>query len=52
MCIRDRPKALENTVKIAEMCNVEFEFGKTKLPHFDIDGDHFEYLKGLCERCV
>lgn len=44
------PKALENTVKIAEMCNVEFEFGKTKLPHFDIDGDHFEYLKGLCEK--
>lgn len=44
------PEAVENTVKIADMCNVEFEFGKTKLPHFDVpDGeDHFEYFKRLC----
>ena len=35
--------AIDNTEKIAEMCNVEFEFGKTKLPHFEVpDGeDHF-----------
>lgn len=44
------PEAVENTAKIAEMCNVEFEFGKTKLPQFDVpDGeDHFEYFKRLC----
>lgn len=40
------PEAIENTVKIADRCNVEFEFGKIKLPRFDIgDKDHFEYLK-------
>ena len=29
------PEAADNTAKIAQRCNVEFEFGKTKLPHFD-----------------
>ena len=43
-------EALENTVKIAEKCNVEFEFGKTKLPHFEVEGDHFEYLRYLCKK--
>ncbi len=28
------PESIENTVKIAERCNVEFEFGNTKLPRF------------------
>ena len=43
------PEAIENTVKIAERCNVEFEFGKIKLPLFDIgDRDHFEYFKNKC----
>ena len=43
------PEALENTLKIAERCNVEFEFGKIKLPRFDIgDRDHFEYFKEKC----
>ncbi len=42
--------AIENTAKIAEQCNVEFEFGKTKLPHFDVpEGqDHYEYFKAQC----
>ncbi len=30
------PEALENTVKIAQLCNVEFEFGKYHLPHFQL----------------
>ena len=44
------PEALENTNKIAEQCNLEFEFGKIKLPFFDIPGckDHFEYFKNEC----
>ena len=44
------PEACDNTVKIAEMCNVEFEFGNTKLPHFEVpDGqDHFEYFRNQC----
>ena len=43
------PSALENTVRIAEMCNLEFEFGKIKLPYFDIgERDHYEYFRDLC----
>ena len=43
------PEAIENTEKIAEKCNLEFEFGKIKLPKFDIgDRDHFEYFKEKC----
>ena len=42
-------EAVENTAKIAERCNVSFEFGKIKLPFFDTGGvDHFEYFKKLC----
>ena len=46
------PDAADNTVKIAEQCNVEFEFGQTKLPHFEVPGgqDHYEYLRGMCLR--
>ncbi len=43
------PNALANTVKVAERCNVTFEFGHTILPNFDTPDnmDHFEYLKKL-----
>ncbi len=41
-------EAISNTVKIAEKCDFEFEFGNTKLPFFDIgDKNHFEYLREL-----
>lgn len=43
------PEALTNTEEIAERCNVSFEFGKIKLPRFDIgDRDHFEFFKEKC----
>ncbi len=43
------PEAIANTQKIANRCNVEFEFGKIKLPFFDTDGeDHFEYFRRKC----
>ena len=44
------PEALENTVKIAERCDVEIEFGTYKLPRFDVpDGKTAdEYLRELC----
>ncbi|MBE3592953.1 MAG: DNA polymerase III subunit alpha [Thermoanaerobacter sp.] len=43
-------EAIGNTEKIADMCNVEFEFNKTKLPKYDLpEGvDSYEYLKNLC----
>ncbi len=51
------PEALENTVKIAERCNVEIELGKTQLPEFPLPAgyDANSYLKelglkGLTER--
>ena len=45
------PEAIENTQRIAERCNLEFEFGKIKLPRFDIgDRDHFEYFKEKCQQ--
>ncbi len=41
----DTPEALYNTVKIAQRCNVEFEFHKLKLPVFDTGTqNHAEYL--------
>ena len=44
------PEAIENTQAIARRCNYDFEFGNTKLPHFDVpDGrDHFEWFKEQC----
>ena len=44
------PEACENTNKIAEMCNFDFEFGNTKLPYFEApDGlTNQEYFEKLC----
>ncbi|WP_026528309.1 DNA polymerase III subunit alpha [Butyrivibrio sp. VCD2006] len=43
-------EAVENTQKIADRCNVEIEFGVTKLPHFDVPPgyDSWTYLNKLC----
>jgi len=46
------PEAIENTVKIADKCNVEFEFGHTILPNYDVPKEyntHYEYFKKLCD---
>ena len=44
------PEALENTVKIADSCNLELEFNKLHLPEYRVpDGSEpFEYLRRLC----
>lgn len=47
---RNVPDAIENTVKIAEKCNVEFEFGHTILPNYDVPKEfatHYDYLEKL-----
>ncbi len=43
-------EALDNTQKIADRCNVTIEFGKSRLPHFEVpDGfDSWTYLRKLC----
>ncbi|MBQ8568012.1 MAG: DNA polymerase III subunit alpha [Oscillospiraceae bacterium] len=50
-----RPEAISNTVKIAERCNVEFEFGVIKLPRYDLSAedrqkfpDNKDYFRHLC----
>ncbi|MFC2336488.1 MAG: DNA polymerase III subunit alpha [Negativicutes bacterium] len=45
------PEAMENTVRIAERCNVDFSFGNHYLPKFPLpEGTtEEEYLRRLCE---
>ena len=44
------PEAFENTVKIAERCNVEFVFNQYHLPAFDVPEGYTneEYFRKLC----
>ncbi len=44
-------EAVENTQRIADRCNVEIEFGVTKLPHYEVpEGyDSWSYLNKLCD---
>lgn len=44
------PEALENTRKIAEECNFDYEFHVSKLPKFPVpEGmEPYEYLKNIC----
>lgn len=49
---RDIPEAVTNTVRIAERCNLEFEFNKLHFPIFDVPGQmsQKEYLLSLCHK--
>ncbi len=44
------PQAIENTQKIADRCNVSFEFGVRKLPRFDVPNNenHLDYFRRNC----
>ncbi len=47
------PEAADNTVKICEACNYDFEFGNYKLPRFKLpagENDTVAYFKKLCEK--
>lgn len=46
----NHPEAADHTAQIAERCNVEFEFGKTKLPHFDTPNgqENTAYFRDRC----
>lgn len=48
---KDVPEAIENTVKIAEKCNLEIELGQTHLPYFEVPAgfNRDSYLRKLCE---
>lgn len=45
------PEAIDNTVDIANRCNVDFTFGHIHLPKFDVPAGYTSdaYLKHLCE---
>ena len=47
---KEIPEAIENTQKIAEICNFEFNLGQIKLPKFETPNGKSseEYLKDLC----
>lgn len=49
---KDLPEAIENTQKIADLCNFEFELGKIKLPQFSVEtGENPDaYLEKLCQK--
>ena len=47
----EHAEAIDNTQKIADMCNFDFEFGEYHLPEFTLppeETDAAEYLKKLC----
>lgn len=48
---KDVPEAIENTVKIAEKCDVDFDFGVNLIPAFDTPEKQNpkDYLRYLCE---
>jgi len=48
------PQALENTLSIAERCNVDMDFGKIHLPHYEAPegGDLHSYLEKLCQEGI
>ena len=45
------PEAIDNTQKIADRCNMTFEFGHTKLPAFEVPNgrDNVEYFESMCK---
>src|SRR5947208_182184 len=47
---RDFPEAITNTLKIADRCNLEIEFGKSKYPEYPVPAGKTRegYLRELC----
>ena len=51
----DLPEAADNTLKIAERCNVNIEFGRLQLPHYKLPvgyTDSAAYLRVLCNSLI
>jgi len=49
---RNTPEAIQNTQKIAEMCNLKLELDKIELPHFPLPENETDdsYLEKLCKQ--
>ena len=51
----DMPEACDNTLKIAERCNVTIEFGKFQMPEFPLPENYTDaatYLRDLCNEKI
>ena len=50
----DVPQAIKNTQKIKELCNFEFDLGKTRLPKYPTPQgmSYEEHLRDLCEKSL
>ena len=48
----DHPEACDNTLEVAERCNVQLRFGENLLPHFDVPEGHTleSWLRAEVER--
>ena len=52
---KDTPDACENTLKIAERCNVEINFGEMHMPEFPVPliyNDAADYLNEICRKKI
>jgi len=51
---KNYPNAIENTVKIAEQCNIDIPLGNTYLPDYPVPNEisSEKYLKQLCEEGI
>ncbi len=49
---KEHPEAVDNTQKIADMCDISFEFGKNKLPKFPLPKNQTpdDALRELCKQ--
>ncbi len=48
------PEACENTLRIADQCNFEFDFSQVHLPHYEVPPGHDAgtYLEHLCREAI
>jgi DNA polymerase III subunit alpha len=51
---KDVPDAIENTLKIAEKCNIDINLDEVHLPYFEVPEGHDQtsYLREWCERGI
>ncbi|MDD4606880.1 MAG: DNA polymerase III subunit alpha [Patescibacteria group bacterium] len=51
---KDHPEVIENSVKIAKMCDLKIELGEIKLPYFEVPNDKTadEYLTDICQQNI
>jgi DNA polymerase-3 subunit alpha len=50
----DVPEAIENTLKIADRCDIEIELNKIQLPHFDVPEGETpnSFLEKICKKGI